>query len=115
MDWHRSVGYRVWVIGGLAAIVGVTLVLGLNNPSGQWIIFVLLGRLAVYLAGIFTFQGRAARRDMSDQGRSAMSGREDEPAVGENPPKGWNELSRVLAVKPIDEEAQRAARRQSGR
>jgi hypothetical protein len=114
MDWHRSVGYRVWVVGGMVVIVGVTLVLGLSNPADQGVIFVLLPMLAVYLGGIFFFQGRAARQDMSDPGRSPMSGRAEEPATGADPPKGWNELSRVLAVKPIDEGAQAAARKASG-
>ncbi len=112
MSAWSSPGYRIWVIGGLAAIVGVSVALGLQNPNGQWIIFVVLGMLAVYLAGIFAFQGRAARQLARGETPTGETG---ELARGADPPKGWREMSRVLAVGPIDETARRGATAGMGR
>ncbi len=110
MSAWGSPWYRVWVIGGLLVIVGVSIGLGLANPTDQRVIFAILPMLAIYMGGIFVMQARAATRPEA----TPMSTRAEEPASGADPPKGWNELTRVLAVKPIDPAAERAARRASG-
>src|SRR5215218_2566513 len=110
MSAWGSPWYRAWVIGGLLVIVGVSVGLGLANPTDQRVIFAILPMLAIYMGGIFVMQARAAT---SPRG-SPMSTRAEEPAHGADPPKGWNELSRVLAVNPIDPAAERAARKASG-
>jgi hypothetical protein len=106
MNVWSSPGYRIWVIGGLATIVGVSIVLGLNDPSDQRIIFVVLGMLAVFLAGMFAFQGRAARQLARGE---VPDGEAGEPARGADPPKGWRQMSRILAVGPVDPEDERRA------
>src|SRR5215211_7407226 len=110
MSAWGSPWYRAWVIGGLVVIVGVTVALGLANPTDQRVIFAILPMLAIYMGGIFVMQARAATNPRG----SPMSTRAEEPAHGADPPKGWNELSRVLAVTPIDPAAERAARKTSG-
>jgi hypothetical protein len=60
--WCRSPAYLIWVIGGLVVIIGVTVALGLSNPTDQRDIFAILPMLAVYMGGIFVMQARAARR-----------------------------------------------------
>jgi hypothetical protein len=106
MNAWSSPAYRIWVIGGLATIVGVSVVLGLNNPNGQWIIFVVLGMLAVFFAGMFAFQGHAARQLSRGE---VPTGEDGEPAHGADPPKGWQEMSRTLALGPVDAAAERSA------
>lgn len=108
--WYRSPAYLIWVIGGLVVIVGVTVALGLSNPTDKRVIFAILPMLAVYMGGIFVMQARAARR--AAIGESAQEP-VPEPASGPGPPAGRAELARALAVKAIDPAARQAARRSS--
>ncbi len=112
MSAWSSPGYRAWVIGGLVTIVVVSIVLGMSDPSGQWIVFVVIGMLAVYMTGIFVFQGRLASR--LAHGRASLADK-GKPAQGANPPTGWSEMSRVLAIEPIDAGSEGEATRGMGR
>jgi hypothetical protein len=106
-SWHTSVPYRLWVIGGLVVVVGVSVALGLANPTDQSVIFAILPLLAVYMGGIFVMQARALRRAAA--GEEPASGT-TEPASVDGPPAGRVELARALAVKAIEPGAQRSAR-----
>lgn len=93
--WYRSPAYLIWVIGGLVVIVGVTVALGLSNPTDQRVIFAILPMLAVYMGGIFVMQARATRR--AAIGESAQEP-VPEPASGPGPPAGRAELARALRI-----------------
>ncbi|MEZ5119927.1 MAG: hypothetical protein R2686_08500 [Candidatus Nanopelagicales bacterium] len=57
MIWKRSAVYRIWVVGGLVAIVLLVLRVGLSTEPGDEPPFVLLGSaVGVYLVGIIVMQ-----------------------------------------------------------
>ena len=62
--WKSSPIYRLWVIGGLIAIVAFAVIGGLSDPTDQSLIFWLLPMLPVYMGLIF-FSARAARASLS--------------------------------------------------
>jgi hypothetical protein len=106
--WQMTPGYKLWVFGGLAVIVGTLVALGMANPSGEGLIFVALPMLAVYLGGIFWLQARMVDRT-EDQMTAAAAARVRSSAAG--PPADWRDLMRVLAVDEIDSHAQLDATR----
>lgn len=58
MIWQRSWFYRLWVIGGLLAVAGVVLYVGLTTEPGDSPPYVLFGvSIGVYLLGILVMQG----------------------------------------------------------
>lgn len=61
--WHDSWAYRIWVVGGLIAIVAFAVIGGSADPSNQDFIFYLIPVIAVYVAGIFILQWRGVQRD----------------------------------------------------
>ncbi len=60
--WRSSPIYKLWVIGGLIAIVAFTVIGGLSDPTDQSLIFWLIPMLAVYMGVIFFLQYRQADR-----------------------------------------------------
>jgi len=111
MGIYRSLGYKLWVVGGMVVIVGVAVGLGLSNPANQNVIFAILPLLAIYMGGIFVMQGRAARR-MSEPDEPAPD--VDAEAAKDDPPTRRADLAAALAVKPIDPEKRNAAREATG-
>lgn len=61
--WHQSWAYRIWVVGGLVAIVAFSVIGGLSDPSNQDFIFYLIPVIAVWVSGIFVLQWRGVQRD----------------------------------------------------
>jgi hypothetical protein len=56
--WQRSCLYRVWVIGGLLAVVALVVYVGINTKPGDPPPYPVFGiALAVYLGGIIVMQG----------------------------------------------------------
>ena len=107
MDVYRSLGYRLWVIGGLAVIVAVGVGLGLSDPTNQNVIFAILPLLAIYMGGIFLMQGRSARRMTRAEEPAPPV---DRAAARDEPPTRRADLAAVLAVEPIDAGQRRTAR-----
>lgn len=62
--WHTSTAYKVWVVGGLVAIVAFAVIRGMANPADQSLIFWLIPMLAVYMGGIFFMQYRQVNREV---------------------------------------------------
>ena len=60
--WKSSPIYRLWVIGGLIAIVAFAVIGGLSDPTDQSLIFWLIPMLAVYMGLIFFLQYRQIDR-----------------------------------------------------
>ena len=60
--WKSSPIYRLWVIGGLIAIVAFAVIGGLSDPTDQSLIFWLIPMLAVYMGLIFFLQYRQVDR-----------------------------------------------------
>lgn len=57
MIWQRSCLYRVWVIGGLLAVAGVVVYVGLNYKPGDEPPYALIGAaVGIYLLGILGMQ-----------------------------------------------------------
>ncbi len=57
MIWQRSCLYRLWVVGGLLAIVGVVLYVGLNTKPGDAPPYPVFGiAIGIYLVGIIAMQ-----------------------------------------------------------
>lgn len=107
--WQLTPGYKLWVFGGLVVIVGTLIALGMANPSGEGLIYVSIGLLAPYLAGMFWFQSRmttAYERDMTGA-TSGPSGPGASLAGG--PAADWKQLMRELSVNQLDADAQRKA------
>jgi hypothetical protein len=61
--WQRSWAYKLWVVGGLIAIVAFSVIGGLSDPSNQDFIFYLIPVIAVWVAGIFILQWRGIQKD----------------------------------------------------
>ncbi len=58
MIWQRSCLYRLWVIGGLLAVVGVVVYVGVTTQPGDPPPYPVFGiAIAVYLGGILLMQG----------------------------------------------------------
>jgi hypothetical protein len=109
--WKMTPGYKLWVFGGLAAIVVVLVAAGLANPTGEGLIFLALPLLAVYLGGIFYLQARMV--DATEQELTvAPSGSSPAAAASAaGPPADWRDLMRELSVSEIDSAAQLGATR----
>jgi uncharacterized membrane protein YfcA len=60
--WKSSPIYKLWVIGGLIAIVAFAVIGGLSDPTDQSLIFWLIPMLAVYMGVIFFLQYRQVDR-----------------------------------------------------
>ena len=107
--WQMSPAYKVWLVCGMGTIVAVMVALGLNDPGNQDLVFVALGMVGIYLAGIFFFQFRGWPRP--DRGRRARRLPAHAEAASRRATRRaeWQSLMRELAVKPLDPAAQRAA------
>lgn len=57
MIWQRSCLYRVWVVGGLLAVVAVVVYVGVNTKPGDPPPYALLGgAVGIYLLGVIVMQ-----------------------------------------------------------
>lgn len=107
--WQMSPAYKAWVIGGLIVIVGTLIALGMANPSGEGLIYVSIGLLAPFLAGIFWLQSRMVNRVEQEMTVATSGSAGPPPAPTGNPPADWKDLMRELSVKDVDAAAQRDA------
>ncbi len=105
MIWKRSLLYRLWVVGGLAAIVFIVVRIGLTTQPGDDPPYVVFGvAIGVYLLGIIIMQGVSlARTDPT-------------PAVTPTPagelPKTPEGMQAMLALPGADgQRAQQGAQR----
>lgn len=97
--------YRLWVFGGLAAVVGIVLYVGLTTKPGAPPPYPTIGAaVGVYLIGILVLQAIGiARGKPRDDATHVPTGPSDQP------PKTDEELMAVLALP--DEDGTRASRR----
>ena len=105
MIWKRSLLYRLWVVGGLAAIVFIVLRIGLTTQPGDDPPYVVFGvAIGVYLLGIIIMQGVSLGRT------------DPTPAVTPTPvgelPKTPEGMQAMLALPGADgQRAQQGAQR----
>lgn len=66
MNTWGSLPYRVWVIGGLIAVVAFAVIGGLSDPTNQDFILYLIPVIAIWVAGIFILQWRGIQRDVKE-------------------------------------------------
>ena len=66
MSTYRSPLYRLWVFGGLVAIVAFAVIGGLSDPTNQDFVLYLIPVIAFWVAGILLLQWRGVRKDERD-------------------------------------------------
>jgi hypothetical protein len=96
--------YRLWVVGGILAIVVVNVVRGLSaDPGDETVLTTALAMVGVWVLG---FLGLSWWRLLADRRAAAPA----LPAVSDGPPGDVPGLLQALAVEPLDaRQAQRTA------
>jgi peptidoglycan/LPS O-acetylase OafA/YrhL len=74
LSTYRSPLYRLWVFGGLVAVVAFTVIGGLSDPTNQDFVLYLIPVIAFWVAGILFLQWRGVKRDeRGDEGAAAKA------------------------------------------
>jgi peptidoglycan/LPS O-acetylase OafA/YrhL len=63
LSTYRSPLYRLWVIGGLVAIVAFAVIGGLSDPTNQDFVLYLIPVIALWVFGILFLQWRGVSKD----------------------------------------------------
>jgi hypothetical protein len=102
--WYRSTGYRLFVILGLVAAVGVPIGLAVANadePGSKAPLWGGIIAAGVLVIGVVLMQTRFLARDPGTGGGFAD---DDRPVASEADPPRGRALRDALAVRPIDHE-----------
>jgi hypothetical protein len=70
--WHDSWLYKLWVVGGLIAVVAFAVIGGTSDPGNQDFVFTLIPVIAVWVFGIFFLQWRGLQKDLKEEPKTTQ-------------------------------------------